>query len=102
MSSVAGPRMEGKAGTRLPEIQTPVDKDAGEPDLERQILTIAGDVREHLDEGVLYRFIRVVHVPQILIRNADRAPLLERDEVGEPFPGRVAPACDDERLEFGR
>ena len=90
------------AGPRLPKIQTPVHEDAGEPDLERQLLAVAGDVREHLDEGVLYRFIGVMHVPQVVIRNTGRAPLLEGDKTREPFPSRVALSSDDKRLDLGR
>ena len=65
-------------------------------------LAVAGDVRKHFDEGVLYRFIRVMHVPQVVVRNAGCAALLEGDEAGEPFPGRVPLSSHDERLDFGR
>src|SRR5262249_51483895 len=41
------------AGAGLAPIQTPIDENSCEPDLERPRLAIGPDVREHLDERIL-------------------------------------------------
>src|SRR5438067_13481048 len=41
---------------RFPPIETAVNEDAGEPDLERPCLAIRLDVSEDLDERILHRF----------------------------------------------
>ena len=54
------------AGPRLPEVEASVDENAREPHLEREVLAITGDVREHLHERVLHRLVGVVRVAQIV------------------------------------
>ena len=65
------------------------------------MLAVGRDVRKHLDEGVLHRFVGIVRVAQVVIRDAQRAALLSGDEVGEPVAGGIALAGDDQRLDGG-
>jgi hypothetical protein len=56
-------------------------------------------VREHLQEGVLNGLVGIVRIAQVVVRDTDRAPLLMRDQIGEPLAGGVAIAGKDERLD---
>ena len=82
------------ARARLAEVEAPVHEDAGEPHLEREFLAIAGDVRKHFDECVLHRLVGIVRVAKVAVRDANRAPLLVRDEIARtaPAPRSRSPA----------
>ena len=85
------PRLVGAAGlvgrrepalaarARLAAIEAAVDENAREPDLERPRLAVRADVAEDLDERVLDGFVGVGGVAEILIGDAQRAPLMDRD-----------------------
>ena len=87
------------AGTpqpRFPPIEAAVDENAGEPDFERPRLAIRVDVTEHLDERVLHHFVGVGRIVQVLIGDAHRPALVNRDELGEALPRRIDRAVGDE------
>jgi hypothetical protein len=54
--------------------------------------------REHLYERVLDGLVGIVRVPEIVIGDPDRTPLLTGNQVSEPLAGGVAVARDDQRL----
>jgi hypothetical protein len=56
-------------------------------------------VREHLDERVLDRFIGVVRIAQVVIRDPNGPSLLARHEIREALAGGVALPGDDERFD---
>ena len=51
---------------------------------------------EDLDERVLHRLVSVGSVPKVLVRDARRPPLMERDELAEPIASLVHVAGLDE------
>ena len=75
------------ARSRLDAVQAPVDQDAREPHVERQLLAERGKVRVRLDEGVLHGLVRLGRVAQIVIRDATGAPLMSRHQLGVAFAG---------------
>ena len=87
------------ARARLAEVEAAVDENAREPHLERQLLAVARDVREHLHERVLHRFVGVVDVAEVLVGDADGPALLPGDELAEPLAGGVALSGQHERLD---
>jgi hypothetical protein len=54
---------------------------------------------EHLDERVLHRFVGVVRIAKVVIRNANGPTLLARHQIGESLTGSVALASQDERFD---
>jgi hypothetical protein len=91
------PAQPARAG--LAQVEAPVDEDPREPHLEGQVLAIAGDVREHLDEGVLHRLVGVVDVAEVLVGDAEGAALLPGHEVAEALACGVTLAGEDEGLD---
>ena len=87
---------------RLAPIETSVDEDAGEPDLEGPGFAIRADVAEDLDEGVLDGFVGVGGVAEILIGDAQGAALMDGDELAEPFARRVGLAALQQLADFNR
>jgi hypothetical protein len=73
-----------------------------EPDFERKVFAVAGDVREHFHEGVLHRLVGIVCVAQVLIGDSHGPPLLARHQIPVPVPRGVTLAPDDEGLYFRR
>src|ERR1700747_443684 len=59
-------------------------------------------MREHLDEGVLDGFVGFSRIPEILICDADRAPLVTSDELAETLAALVQRAALDEAADFDR
>ena len=53
----------------LDRIKAPVDQDAREPDVERELLTERSQVLVRFDEGVLHRLIGFGSVAQVVIRD---------------------------------
>ena len=78
----SGPRLVGRsepalaARARLAAIETAVDENAREPDLERPGLAVRADVAEDLDEGVLHGLVGVGGVAKILIGDPEGATLM--------------------------
>src|SRR5437899_1203538 len=72
----------------LSAIETAVDENSCEPDLEGPRLAIRADVAEHLHESVLDRFVGFCRIAQILKRNSQRTPLVGRDETFK-LPARL-------------
>src|SRR5439155_26277961 len=68
---------------RLATIETAIDDNPREPNLERPSLTIRIDVGEHLDEGVLHRLVRFRCIPEILVGDSEGATLMGFDESTE-------------------
>ena len=87
---------------RLPNVEASIHQNAREPHLERHVLPICGDVREHLDERVLHGLVGIVHIAEIVISDSRGAALLARHELGEPLPRRIALAGHHERLDRAR
>jgi hypothetical protein len=55
---------------------------------------------KHLDEGVLNRLVGLGGVAKVLIRDARRAPLMQRHELAKPFARLVHVAALDEPADF--
>src|SRR5262245_6250315 len=85
------------AGPRLPPIQTAVDENPREPDLEPPALPIRGNVRKDAEERVLNRLVGLGGIAKILIRNPRRAALMERDELRKTLASLVHPPVFDQR-----
>ena len=85
-------------GTALEPIEAGVDEDSHEPHIERQFLSILLNVNEHLDKGVLHDFVGIRRVAQIVIRDAQPAPLKHGDQCAKSLAGRLAVAGDDQRF----
>jgi hypothetical protein len=59
-------------------------------------------VGEHLHERVLYRFVGIVDVAQVLVGDADGAALLPGDQLAKALARGVALAGKDQRLDGTR
>ena len=59
-------------------------------------------MREDLDEGVLYGFVGVGWLAEVLIRDAEGAPLVQGDEVGEALAGGIAVTALQQFANFDR
>ena len=86
----------------LQPVQAGIDENPHEPHIERQLLAVLLDMQEHLDEGVLHGLVGVRRIPQIVIGDAEPAPLEQRHQRAEPVPRRLAIAGHDERLDLAR
>jgi hypothetical protein len=56
-------------------------------------------MREHLDERVLNRLVRIVRVAQLVVGDSTRTPLLAGDELGKTLACGVAVTRNDQRLD---
>ena len=54
------------------------------------------DMAEHLEKRVLHDLVRVGRIVQVLIGDAHRAALVNRDELGEALPRRIHRAVGGE------
>ena len=72
-----------------PVVETAVDENTGEPHLERPCLAIRSDMAEGLEKRVLHHFVGVGRIVQVLVGDAKRAALVNRDEFREALPRRV-------------
>jgi hypothetical protein len=59
-------------------------------------------VREHLDEGVLDGLVGLRWIAKVLVSDAHGAPLVKRNQFGEPVARRVHVAAFDESANFDR
>ena len=93
VASSAGANQRSRRAARLAAIEAAVDENAREPDLERPGLAVRADVAEDLDERVLHRFVGFGGVAEILIGDAQRAALMDGDQLGEPLARLVGLAA---------
>lgn len=68
------------AASGLQPVQAPVNQNSREPDLKRQFLAERSHVGIRLHEGVLYRFVRVRRITQVMKRNARGPALMPIDQ----------------------
>jgi hypothetical protein len=59
-------------------------------------------MREYLEERILHRFVRIVRVAQIVIRDTQRASLMVRHQIREAVARRLAVANEHQRLDCRR
>ena len=85
----------------LDPVQAPVDQDAREPDLERQLLPKRLQVRIRLDQRILHRLVRLRRIAQVVKRNPGRAPLMASHQLGVPLARLGVATLGLQRLDRG-